>query len=112
MTNWRELLNTSRLRDRRDRHALKLLLSFAIPSDGNCIDVGAHRGDVLREIVRVAPNGHHIAFEPLPGFAETLKAQFPTVDVRATALSNSIGDRMFVHVVSSPGYSGFLERRY
>ncbi len=40
--------------------SLRLLIAYSLPHDANCIDVGAHDGDVLREILRVAPQGWHI----------------------------------------------------
>jgi FkbM family methyltransferase len=99
-------------RDRRDTERLHLLLSFLLTEDSNCVDVGAHLGDALGEMIRVAPKGKHIAFEPLPDFAARLTAQFPDVDVRAVALSDHEGEASFTHVRTRPGYSGFRERAY
>ena len=40
----------------------------------NCIEVGANVGQILREVVRAAPKGQRIAFEPIPGlFAQSEK---------------------------------------
>jgi len=99
-------------RGRRDEQHLKAILTSVLTPDANCIDVGASAGDVLADIVRAAPNGRHIAFEPLPEFAETLARRFPTVDVRCVALSNTVGTRPFVHVKNLPAYSGLRERDY
>jgi FkbM family methyltransferase len=99
-------------RDQQDMEHLHLLLAFTLSADSNCIDVGAHTGDVLREIIRCAPNGRHIAYEPLPHLHEQLIKDFPQVDVRLAALSNKNGEASFTHVKSNPGYSGFKRRTY
>jgi FkbM family methyltransferase len=99
-------------RDRRDTEHLRLLLSFVLDEDSNCVDVGAHLGDALAQMRRVAPRGKHIAFEPLPAFAARLADDFPEVDVRAVALSDREGEASFTHVRTRPGYSGFRERAY
>lgn len=99
-------------RDRRDTEHLRLLLSFLLARDSNCIDVGAHLGEALREMLRIAPAGRHIAFEPLPELHARLVQEFPEVDVRNTALSDHAGEASFTHVRTRPGYSGFRERTY
>ena len=57
-------------RDRRDMENLRRLIAFSLSPDACCVDVGAHRGAVLHEIVRVAPQGRHLAYEPLPQLAD------------------------------------------
>src|SRR5436309_1457110 len=69
-----------------------------------------HGGSVLREMVRLAPRGRHVAWEPLPELAARLAEDFPTVEVRAAALSDRGGEREFAHVVDEPGWSGFVAR--
>ena len=108
----RELLRPGARRDRLDNEHLRLLLAFTLAPDSNCIDVGAHRGDVLREIVRLAPAGRHIAYEPVPDSHAALAREFPQVDVRRAALSNEAGETSFVHVRSDPAFSGLRERDY
>jgi FkbM family methyltransferase len=95
--------------DRDDEH-LALLLAFTLAADAHCIDVGAHDGALLRTMVELAPAGRHLAFEPIPGFAAHLRAEFPTVDVREAALGDAAGSASFVHVTNDPAYSG-LKRR-
>jgi FkbM family methyltransferase len=96
----------------KDEENLRLLIAFVLNSDSNCIDVGSHEGRFLEDIVRLAPLGHHIAYEPLPHFSKKLTQQFPTVDVRAAAASNVDGEGEFVHVKNLPAYSGFRRRAY
>ena len=97
-------------RDLAERAQLRRLVAWTVPRDGHCIDVGAHAGEILAELVRVAPDGRHIAYEPLPALASELQAAFPAVDVRAKALANENGERAFTHVVGNPGWSGFRQR--
>jgi FkbM family methyltransferase len=99
-------------RDRRDTEHLRLLLSFLLARDSSCIDVGAHLGEALEQMLRVAPDGKHIAFEPLPDLHTHLVREFPGVDVRNVALSDHAGEASFTHVRTRPGYSGFRERKY
>lgn len=97
-------------RDLRDRSNLRRLIAWTVPADGHCIDIGAHAGDVLEDLLVAAPAGRHLAFEPLPELAEALRARFPSVEVRGEALSDTPGEREFTRVVGNPGWSGFRER--
>jgi len=87
-------------------------MAFALTEDANCIDIGSHKGAVLAEMVRVAPRGKHIAYEPLPFLYKYLVDHFPSVDVRRTAVSNEEGETSFTYVKNLPTHSGFRERSY
>ena len=80
--------------------------------DSNGIDVGAHRGTLLRHLVDIAPDGHHVALEPLPAYAAALRRRFPTVQVCQCAASDEDGEATFFHVVTNPSYSGLTQRQY
>lgn len=83
--------------------------------DSNCVDVGCHQGSILREMLRLAPKGTHFAFEPLPELYQGLKQSFGALEnlhLHDCALNDVAGTTSFQHVVSNPGYSGFLRRRY
>ena len=92
-------------RNRKDDFHLKLLLRFGLHPRSNCLEVGANQGIFLRDIQRVAPGGHHIAYEPIPSLCEKLAREFPTVEVRQRALSDQDGQTQFVHVLE-PGLQG------
>ncbi len=96
--------------DRRDNERMKLVLSATLDETSNCIDIGAAGGDFFVEVIRFAPQGHHIAYEPLPPLFESLVKRFPGKDVRNCAVSDSNGQATFEHVRSAPGWSGL--RRY
>jgi FkbM family methyltransferase len=80
--------------------------------DSNGIDVGAHRGTILRHMVELAPDGHHFAVEPLPVFASGLRRRFPDVEVLELALAAEQGEATFHHIVTNPSYSGLSFRDY
>jgi FkbM family methyltransferase len=96
-------------RNQRDDQALTVLMASVLAKDSNCVDVGAHRGSILEQMVRLAPEGRHIAFEPYPGLAPELESRFPSVDVRATALFNESGRRPFRARTDEPALSGLAE---
>ncbi len=106
------LRSRSARRDYRDDMHLRLLLAFTLRKESNCIDVGANRGDVYADMVRLAPAGHHIAYEPLPNLHAELERRFPGNDLRRVALSDASGEASYVHVKTNPSYSGFRERSY
>jgi FkbM family methyltransferase len=100
-------------RNRRDNLHTRLLIAFTLREDSNCVDIGANRGEILKEFIRAAPRGRHVAFEPLPKLAAALRTRFPEVDVRECALSNrSAGEATFTHVPTNDGLSGFRRRSY
>lgn len=99
-------------RDKRDNELIKSLLAALLEADSCCLDVGAHGGEVLRQIVQCAPQGHHIAYEPLPELHSGLVDEFPFVDVRCAALGREDGHVSFVRVIDALGYSGFRRQEY
>lgn len=106
------ILSPADIRDSRDNAAVRLLLAFALRSTSCCIDVGAHQGIWLELFRRFAPQGRHIAYEPLPHMYEALALAYPEMDVRNAALSNIAGETSFIHVTDHAGYSGLRERTY
>jgi FkbM family methyltransferase len=96
--------------DIRDTELLVALMEDVLEPGSDCLDVGAHAGSVLAEMVRIAPEGRHVAWEPLPEFAARLREAHPGVEVREAALSDRAGERQFARVVADPGWSGFVPR--
>lgn len=95
-------------RNRRDDQNLRVLIAASVPPDGTAIDVGANTGTVLEEIVAVAPQGHHVAYEPLPVLVDVLKERFPTVEVRQAALSDRNGVATYHLRSGDEGSSGLM----
>jgi FkbM family methyltransferase len=94
----------------RDEHAMQAILATALRVDSNAIDVGANEGSVLDSILRVAPAGRHIAYEPIPELAEDLTRRYPDVDVRQVALYDETGMASFTHVLDASTRSGLRRR--
>lgn len=94
----------------RDEHAMRVVLATALRRDGNAVDVGANRGETLEMILAVAPDGRHVAYEPIPALAAQLAAAFPQVDVRNAACSETAGSAEFTHVLGAPAMSGLRQR--
>lgn len=86
-----------------------------ISSGTNCIDVGCHNGLYLDQILRLAPDGSHHAFEPLPVLAEFLRVRYQqrrNVYIHDLALSNCSGATEFHFNTTNPGWSGIKRRSY
>ncbi|MDF5729003.1 MAG: FkbM family methyltransferase [Rhizonema sp. PD38] len=88
---------------------IEQMMPRLLSKSSNCIDIGCHIGSMLSTILRLAPQGHHLAFEPIPHKALWLKRKFPEVDIRDLALSDSIGQVTFYHNVDVSGYSGLRQ---
>jgi FkbM family methyltransferase len=80
--------------------------------DSNCVDLGAHKGAILADMLKLAPEGQHIAFEPLPQFAARLRHRFPQATIIEAAVADAPGESEFVHVRNEPAFSGLREREY
>jgi FkbM family methyltransferase len=85
---------------------ISAVLASTLRSDATYVDVGANRGQILREAVRVAPDGRHIAFEPIPALAADLARAFPGVDCRQAALGARPGTARFCYFRNLDGWSG------
>ena len=81
-------------------------------NDSDCIDIGCHEGVVLKEMVRLAPHGAHLGFEPLPHLAPNLKSRFDALQIFECALSNFEGVSDFYYVKNDDSYSGLQMRSY
>jgi FkbM family methyltransferase len=77
----------------------------------NCVDIGANVGHILREIIKAAPDGRHLAFEPIPDLCLHLRRKYgDKATVFDCALSDREGEAEFVYYKDSPALSGFNER--
>ena len=83
-----------------------------LAKDSNCVDVGAHRGVLLEHMITLAPEGQHVAVEPLPKFAALLRENFAGVAIYECALGAQAGTSTFAHVTTNAAYSGLRQRPY
>jgi FkbM family methyltransferase len=91
------------------------IMKRVLRKDSNCVDVGCHKGSILKEMLHFSPKGTHYAFEPLPEMNKTLQETFRStanVHLYDYALSDTAGTTSFQHVVSNPAYSGIRQREY
>lgn len=91
----------------------KLIFKRVIKNDSNCIDIGCHKGEILNYILKLAPQGKHFAFEPLPHLYSNLNSKFgQKATVYPYALSDKEGTSTFNFVKNAPAYSGIKQRKY
>lgn len=93
----------------------RAILDRVLRPTSNCLDVGCHKGEILDEMLRRAPDGDHVGFEPIPALASALERKYaaqPAVTIRRLALSDTAGPADFNHVVTNPSYSGLERRSY
>jgi FkbM family methyltransferase len=106
----RSTVNPELRRCLRDEHAMEVVLASVLRTASNAIDVGANEGSVLESMLRVAPEGRHMACEPIPELAQDLSERFPHVDVRQVALYDESGTATFTHVLDASTRSGLRQR--
>ncbi len=61
-------------------------------------------------MIRLAPEGRYLAYEPIPDLSRQLVARFPDAVVRQAALSDETGHATFHHVLYQSAYSGLRLR--
>ena len=102
-------------RGRADHTGMAVALRAALGPGDHAIDVGAHQGDVTRQILQsTGDSGRVLAIEPLPHLAADLRRRLvDAVIVEECALTDGEpGEAEFLHVKNNPGYSGLRERDY
>jgi FkbM family methyltransferase len=103
-------VNSFARQSQREEVGIKAVLACSLHGSGVYVDVGANRGQVLREAVRVAPRARHVAFEPIPALADEVERAFPGVDCRRKALGARAETAEFCHFRRLDGWSGLLRR--
>jgi|SRR5581483_1771588 len=88
------------------------VMSRVLRPESNCVDVGCHEGQYIREFLRYAPLGQHVAFEPIPALAASLRRRFSSVRVVEAAASDRTGEASFFVVPAAPARSGLQRREF
>lgn len=97
---------------RYDRLTKAIFKRFMAPNS-NAIDIGCHKGEILDLLIRYAPQGNHVGFEPIPDFFGDLKNKYAgKATIYPYALSNESGTTQFNFVKNAPAYSGIKQREY
>ncbi len=95
-----------------DRLTNRLMRRFLKP-DSNCIDIGSHRGEVLSQMLKYAPEGQHYAFEPIPELFRFLQKKYSgKANILPYALAEKEGISTFHYVKNAPAFSGLKKRKY
>ena len=97
-----------------DRQTLAIMRKV-LKKDSNTIDIGCHKGEVMDELVKIAPDGHHYGFEPIPEYYNFLVKKYDTkknIHIIGKALSDASGVAEFNWVKNAPAYSGLKQRAY
>lgn len=84
------------------------IMRRVLAPDSNTVDVGAHRGFYLAQALRLAPQGRHVAIEPIPELANALRRHYPRADVHAVALADRSGEVTFFRHTREPGLSSLV----
>lgn len=90
-----------------DRLTIRVL-EKTLRKTSNCIDIGCYRGEILRHIVRLAPEGHIFAVEPCPYHHGFLAAKFSKVQFFQAALGDTPGFSTFHFNREYPARSGLM----
>jgi FkbM family methyltransferase len=91
----------------------KRIMSIVLEKHSTFVDVGCHKGEVLSKAMKIAFQGKHFAYEPIPSIFEKLHLKYgKSCVVKNLALGNMTGKTSFNHVVSNPAYSGIKKRAY
>lgn len=89
------------------------ILKKVLQPGSNCVDVGAHKGEILDEFIALAGSGNHFAFEPIPAMYKSLASKYAgKAQVFPFALSDHDGVTEFNLVLDDPAYSGLKQREY
>jgi FkbM family methyltransferase len=97
-----------------DQQAFRVMKQ-CLRRSSNCIDIGCAQGLYLDQMLRLAPEGQHWAFEPIPSLFASLRKRYgdaPNVHLRKVALANDLGIANFYCNASNPGWSGLRRRAY
>ena len=102
------------LHDIKQGKSVGLILERVLTEDSSAyIDVGCHRGEILKMALKLAPKGEHFAFEAIPVYYNRLEKDFgKLVNLRHCAVTNYIGETSFNYVESNPMFSGIKKRDY
>ncbi len=109
------LLHISVTRNQKYDAYTRQIIRRSLKRDSNCIDIGCHKGEILDLMIKDAPDGEKLGFEPIPELFHHLQDRYrgnTTVSIYQTALYDKAGSTTFQHVLNAPAYSGIKKRKY
>lgn len=98
--------------ERYDRLTKKIIHRYAHASS-IMVDIGAHKGKILKMMIAANPSQKPLAFEPISELYRHLcKLYKDQAIIHNMALGNQSGKSSFIFVRSNPAYSGLKARPY
>lgn len=100
-------------RARAEHKGMAVAICATLGLGDDAIDVGAREGMFTQQMADCAPHGRHLAVEPLPAHAATLREAMPEnviVEELAVADHHAPNEIEFLHLANASGYSGLRER--
>jgi len=89
------------------------VIKKVLNKNSNAIDIGAHKGEILKAILKQAPGGKHTGFEPIPYLFQQLQKKYGSkAALYNMALANEAGEAEFTIFKNRPAVSGLKERGF
>jgi FkbM family methyltransferase len=82
-----------------------VLVTRICQSNKTFIDIGAHIGSILSEVLYIDPAIKMIAIEAIPAKVDSLKRRFPSIELHHCALGDFSGEVPFFVNIRESGYS-------
>ena len=89
-----------------------MVMQRVLDKNSNCIDIGAYRGEILRQMLKLSPEGRIFAFEPVPDNYSYLIRKYPKAKIFNVALADRTGTAEFFHATGRPARSGLKKQNY
>jgi FkbM family methyltransferase len=111
--NWLNILHLDLTKNLKYDRLTKNIISRTVKTNTICVDIGAHKGEILDLFIRQAPGIMHFAFEPIPDLYQKLNTKYlKHCNVFPCALGDVEGETPFQYVKNAPAYSGIRKRSY
>lgn len=89
------------------------IMRRTIGKNTHCMDIGCHKGEILRKMLKLSPEGTHYGFEPIPRLYQELVNKYGTkAQIFPYAVSDKNGEAIFHIVENDLAYSGIHKRKY
>ena len=89
-----------------------MVMQRVLGRNSNCVDIGAYRGEILRQMLKLSPEGRIFAFEPVRGNYLYLKEKYKKAEIFNVALTDRAGTADFFHATGRPALSGLKKQDY
>lgn len=92
------------------RSQITRLLTIINKPNLNCIDVGAHKGEILKIFLKRCPRGKHFGFEPVLPLYDAIKYKYGSAkcSIMNIAISDRKGESIFSYIKNEPTLSSLI----